>query len=137
MWSWLRWWVSPVAVSLGERGEQAAEAYLRHLGYQIVDRRHRNRAGEIDLVALDGQTVVFVEVKSRRDTSHGHPTDALSRDKQQRLTRAALVYLKQRGWLERQRRFDVVAIVWPPQSPEPQITHYRQAFEAAQPGQLH
>lgn len=137
MWSWLRWGRPPVAASLGERGEHAAEAYLRHLGYHILDRRHRNHGGELDLVALDGQTVVFVEVKTRRDASHGHPADALSRDKQQRLTRAALVYLKQRGWLERQRRFDVVAIFWPPQSPEPQITHYRQAFEAAQRGQLH
>jgi putative endonuclease len=133
MWLWLRRLLS--AGTFGDRGERLAERHLRSLGYRILARNVRNSGGEIDLIARDGDTVVFVEVKSRRDVDHGRPEDAVSRDKQSRLTRAALVHLKSRGWLERRARFDVVAIVWPADG-EPQVTHFKCAFEPTGRGQM-
>jgi putative endonuclease len=137
MLTWFRQWFQPSEGTFGNRGEHAAEAYLRRLGYQILDRQHRNAGGEVDLVALDGETVVFVEVKTRQSSRHGLPADAVTREKQRRLTRAAATYLKRRGWLARPCRFDVVSVLWSAESKEPQITHYRHAFEASIPGQMY
>jgi putative endonuclease len=67
--------------SLGQRSERAAERYLRHKGYKIVARRERGRLGELDLVAVDGRTVVFIEVKTRTSHSAGHPAEAVGPDK--------------------------------------------------------
>jgi putative endonuclease len=136
MFAWFRRWLGPAAESFGDRGERAAERHLAGLGCRILARQHRNVGGEIDLVALDGDTVVFVEVKTRGDVERGQPTDAITPDKQRRLTRAALAYLKQRGWLERRCRFDVIGIVWPDGAKAPQITHYKHAFEAVGRGQM-
>ena len=80
--------------SLGQRGELAAARYLKRQGYVIVARSDRGRLGELDLVAIDKQTVVFVEVKTRRSHEAGHPTESITADKQRRLTRSALAYLK-------------------------------------------
>src|SRR3954468_5252024 len=79
---------------LGRRGEDAAARYLKKLGYVIVARGHRDNIGEIDLVAVDGRTVVFIEVKTRTTHDAGHPADAVDEAKQRRLTRLALSYLK-------------------------------------------
>ena len=75
--------------SLGQRGERAAEKHLKQLGYRIVRRGQRSSAGEIDLVAVDGRTVVFVEVKTRTSHDAGHPAEAVDDRKQQRLSRLA------------------------------------------------
>jgi putative endonuclease len=136
MLTWFRRLWSRPPGTFGDRGEQAAEQYLVKLGYRILARQHRNAGGEIDLVALDGDTVVFVEVKTRGSEDRGQPVDAITPDKQRRLTRAALVFLKQRKWLERRCRFDVIAIVWPDGDAEPQLTHYQHAFEAVGRGQM-
>lgn len=116
--------------SLGERGERAAAKHLEALGYTIVARGHRDRVGEIDLIAVDGRTVVFVEVKTRTRTARGSPEDAVDDEKRRRLTRAALAYLKKKKLLQQATRFDVVAVVWPDERSRPEITHYRAAFEA-------
>jgi len=136
MLTWFRRWWSRSADTFGDRGEHAAERFLVKLGYRIVARQHRNAGGELDLVAIDGGTVVFIEVKSRSNEDRGQPVDAITPDKQRRLTRAALVFLKQRQWLERRCRFDVIAIVWSEDTAEPQITHYKHAFEAVGRGQM-
>jgi putative endonuclease len=102
-------WLRP-ARTLGQRGEAAAARFLRGRGYRIVARTDRGRLGEIDLVAIDGRTVVFVEVKTRRSHEAGHPADAVDAKKQQRLTRLALTYLKRHDLLECAARFDVVAV---------------------------
>jgi putative endonuclease len=115
---------------LGQRGEAAAARYLRRLGYKIVARSHRDSIGELDLVAVDGRTVVFVEVKTRRSSEGGHPADAVDADKQRRLTRLALHFLKQHGLLESRSRFDVVAITWPDDNRRPRIEHFQNAFTA-------
>src|SRR3972149_6172367 len=80
--------------SLGQRGERAAGRYLRRLGYKIVARGEHGPLGELDLVAVDGRTIVFVEVKTRRSHDAGHPTEAIDPRKERRMTQAALSYLK-------------------------------------------
>lgn len=116
--------------TLGRRGEDAAARYLRKLGYIIVARSHRDQIGEIDLIAVDGRTVVFVEVKTRTSHDAGHPADAVDEAKQRRLTRLALAYLKRHDLLECSARFDVVAVTWPADSGRPTIEHFQNAFEA-------
>lgn len=114
---------------LGRRGEDAAARYLRKLRYTIVARGHRDNIGEIDLIAVDGRTIVFIEVKTRTTHDAGHPADAVDEAKQQRLTRLALSYMKRHDLLEYPARFDVIAVTWP-QRGRPQIEHFKNAFEA-------
>ncbi len=123
--------------SLDRRGERAAERFLRRRGMKIVGRRERDRLGELDLIAVDGRTVVFVEVKTRRHHGAGHPAEAVDQDKQQRLTRLALAYLKRHDLLECSARFDVVAVTWPADARRPTIDYYQNAFEAVGRGQMH
>src|ERR1051325_8504580 len=116
------WWPSwRRPKSLGYLGERAAEKFLRRCGYKIVARGSRLPGGELDLVAVDGRTVVFVEVKTRSSQQFGPPQEAVDENKQRRLTRAALSYLKRHGLLEYRSRFDVVAVDWTARSPRPRI----------------
>ena len=121
---------------LGSRGERQAASFLAKNGFQILARRVANQFGEIDLVTLDGQTVVFVEVRTRKSTEAGHPAESVTAGKQQRLTRTALAFLKQNGLLEHRSRFDVIAVIWPDGQKSPQIEHYKNAFEPAGNGQF-
>ena len=114
---------------LGRRGEDAAARFLRKLGYTIVARGHRDNIGEIDLVAVDGRTIVFVEVKTRTTHDAGHPADAVDDAKQRRLTRLALSYMKRHDLLECAARFDVIAVTWPVGRGRPTIEHFKNAFE--------
>jgi putative endonuclease len=132
-----RWFAAlPRRQTLGQRGEAEAVKFLKRKGYRIVARSDRQRLGEIDLVAVDGRTIVFVEVKTRRSHDKGHPADAVDQDKQRRLTRLALIYLKQHGLLESPARFDVVAVTWPEEQKRPAVEHYPHAFEAVGRGQM-
>ena len=114
--------------SLGRRGEDAAARYLRKLGYIIVARAHRDSIGEIDLIAVDGRTIVFIEVKTRTTHDAGHPADAVDEAKQRRLTRLALSYMKRHDLLDCAARFDVVAVTWPAPGRQT-IEHFKNAFE--------
>jgi putative endonuclease len=125
---WRRWRLRNA--DLGRRGEAAAAEFLERLGYRILERTVRWKSGELDLVALDGRTIVFVEVKTRRDDERGTPAQAVDARKRARITRAALAYLKRHRLLQQPARFDVVAVVWPDADGKPEITHYRSAFEA-------
>jgi putative endonuclease len=124
------------AKDLGQGGEEVAARYLKSLGFRIVAVRYRTPLGEIDLIARDGDCLVFVEVKTRRSTDAGAPFEAVGPAKQAQLTRLALAYLRQKGLLDRPARFDVVSILWGDGSDEPQITHYRNAFEPPGSGQM-
>lgn len=140
---WSRW--------LGDRGERAAARFLRQQGIKVLLRGYRSSRGEIDLVAIDGDTLVFVEVKTRRQ---GHPAEAVGHAKQRRLTHAAVTFLRHHEMIEQKHRFDVVAVVWPDAEREaraeqaagfwlwflilrwfrrprtqPTIQHYRHAFQ--------
>jgi putative endonuclease len=125
---WIRRRLRPK--TFGEQGERVAEDYLKRRGYRIVSRRGRSRFGEIDLVAVDGKTVVFVEVKTRRSAAKVHPDEAVDARKQRRLTQAALAFLKTHGLLECAARFDVVAITWPDAKAKPHVEHFKDAFPA-------
>jgi putative endonuclease len=122
--------------TLGQRGEAAAARYLKRLGYVIVARGSHIRRGEIDLIAVDGRTLVFVEVKTRVSHDAGHPAEAVDREKQRRLTRLAMVYLKRHHLLENSARFDVIAITWPKNQRRPTIEHFKNAFEPVGEGQM-
>jgi putative endonuclease len=103
--------VKPAGHTLGVRGERAAETFLLRAGLRLLARGFRCRAGEIDLVLRDGDTLVFVEVKTRRPSRFGRPADAVDRRKRRKLVRAASFYLAGlRGRLP-PCRFDVVEVV--------------------------
>ena len=95
---------------LGRSGEDRAARHLAGLGYRVLERNYRTPQGEIDLIALDGGTVVFVEVKTRTSDAYGAPELAVNPAKQQRMVKAALGYLKQKRLHQMACRFDVVAI---------------------------
>jgi putative endonuclease len=96
--------------ALGRRGERAAEKHLRRNGYRIVARNFRAAGAEIDLVAIDGDTLVFVEVKTRRSRVAGAPEEAVDERKQKRMRRAAEVFARRYRADEFEMRFDIVAI---------------------------
>lgn len=110
------------------RGEELAARWLRLKGYAIEARNWRCAAGEIDIVARDGETLVFVEVKTRGSTAAGAPEDAVDARKQRRLVHLAQSYLAQRRLGDVPCRFDVVAVSrtgW-----MPRLRHLRSAFRA-------
>ena len=123
-------------ILLGDRGENVAVRFLKKQGYRILDRQHRNMFGEIDIIALDGQCIVFVEVKTRSSDQHGQPFDAVDKTKQQKITRAALAWLKRKRRLNQAARFDIVSILWVDPFREPAIQHFRDAFTADGRGQF-
>jgi putative endonuclease len=96
--------------NLGKTGEDRAVAELEHRGYAILARRYRTRHGEIDIVARDDETTVFVEVKARATDEFGQAAAAVTPWKQRRLVRMATDYLARHGLANHRCRFDVVAI---------------------------
>lgn len=122
-WPWWRKW-------FGLRSERAAARFLRKLGFRILGCNLADTKGEIDLLALDGQTLVFVEVRSTESNDFERVAASVDAAKQRRLTNAALRFLQRRRLLNIAARFDVLAICWPPDEREPRIRHYRSAFEA-------
>jgi len=112
---------------LGRRGEALAEEFLRACRYTIVARNYRCRAGEIDLVALDGEILVFVEVRTRRGAVAGTPLESVVGRKQAQVVRVARHFLAAHGWHDRDARFDVVGIRFDAEPPA--VEHVRGAFE--------
>jgi putative endonuclease len=118
---WKRWF--------GRRSERAAAKYLRTLGWRVVAANVSDRLGELDLLAVEGDTLVIVEVRST-STAHPHlPAASVNYPKQKKLTEAAVRFLGRRGLLGITYRFDVLALAWPPGQREPTVLHLRQAFE--------
>jgi putative endonuclease len=111
----------------GEIGEALAADYLSRSGYRIVARNYRCRFGEIDIVAREGDTLVFVEVKSRRSGAYGDPLLAVGHSKQKKISRIALHYLSEKGLGQCPARFDVVAVQWRPEGPRVELI--RNAFD--------
>jgi putative endonuclease len=95
---------------LGAAGEHAAEALLAREGFVILTRNYRWPGGEADLVALDGLTVVFIEVKTRCSDEHGTPFEAVTRSKRRRVSRTAQHYMLRHHLTDRAARFDVVGV---------------------------
>jgi putative endonuclease len=96
--------------SAGQQGEDSAARYLALHGYRIVHRNFRAPRGEIDLIAMDGATLVFIEVKARADDSKGTPAAAVDERKQRRIRHAAEWYCARYRMQDRPVRFDVIAI---------------------------
>lgn len=126
---WRRWF--------GQRSERAAARFLRQLGYRIVAANHSDRQGELDLIALDGNTIVIVEVRSTSTADPTVPAASVNFSKQKRLTEAALRFLHARRLLNHPVRFDVIAIAWPTGQRKPTLVHYPHAFEATGRFQLY
>jgi putative endonuclease len=93
---------------------------------RVLLRGYRTRLGEIDLIVRDGDILVFVEVKARRQ---GTPAEAVTPEKERRLTNVALHFLRKYDLLEQRSRFDIIAVVWPHDKKDPTIEHFRNAFE--------
>lgn len=119
---WRRWF--------GTRSERAAARYLKQQKYRIVARNYTCPLGELDLVAVDGRCVVFVEVRSSQREDPERPAASVDVRKQRRLTDLALHFLKRHRLLRHQARFDVVIVNWPEGANRPRVTHFRGAFEA-------
>jgi putative endonuclease len=131
MFDFLTKWFTPAPPrdALGQRGENVAARFLRNQGYKIIERNFKCEVGEVDIIARDGRTLVFTEVKTR---AYDDPTpeDQVNVEKRHQLTKAAKYYLARYGSPQPPARFDVVAIVWPT-GRDPQIRHTPDAFEAS------
>jgi putative endonuclease len=117
-------------LTLGARGEEIAVAFLKGRKFTIVERNFRCKAGEVDIIARDGRTLVFVEVKTRRNETYGPPQLALTPFKQRQISKAALTWLAKKRLLDASARFDVVAILLRDHE-VPEIEHIRNAFDLA------
>ncbi|MBL7016465.1 MAG: YraN family protein [Kiritimatiellales bacterium] len=116
-----------VHLQTGRRGEKQAEQFLKKAGYKILGRRVRcGKHDEIDLIARQGtDTLVFVEVKTRRNENRGRPAAAVNRDKRRKLSRAAVTFLQKRKLRPPYIRFDIIEVINEP----PEIRHIENAFQ--------
>lgn len=111
---------------LGKQSEDLAASYLQKQGYKIITRNYRCRQGEIDLIASEGDVLVFVEVRSKQNQRYGTPAETVDKNKQRKIRKAAENYLFVQRKSDVYCRFDVVAILWAEN--KPQIELYRDAF---------
>jgi len=119
---WRRWF--------GQRSERAAAKYLRKLGYRILARNVADLRGELDILALDGRTLVVVEVRSTSSTDLERAAASVNYTKQKKLTEATLRYLNRRHLIGKIGvRFDILAVSWPPSAKVPTFWHIPNAFE--------
>ncbi len=114
-------------LSLGKKGEELAVAQLKKLKFKILERNYKCRLGEIDIIAREKDTLVFVEVKTRATADFGGPAAAVTFHKQRQLSRVALTYLGEKKLTNIPARFDVVAVEIIP--PAPRIEVIRNAFD--------
>jgi putative endonuclease len=113
--------------AIGRWGEQAVAGWLAQRGYRLLARNWRRREGEIDIIALEGTTLVFIEVKTRRSETFGAPEEGIDTRKQRQLTRLAQRYLDENPTLAFDScRFDVVVVDL--SGNRPRFRHYPNAF---------
>jgi len=98
-------------LDFGKASEDAAAVFLKNKGYKILRTNYRVKFGEIDIIAKEASAICFIEVKSRVNCSFGHPKEALNPRKRDKISRAALAYLKENRFLDRSARFDVLSII--------------------------
>lgn len=113
--------------SLGKKGEEIARSYLEKQGYTIIISNFRTKSGEIDLIAKDGEVLVFVEVKTRTNEQFGSPFDAVTSRKRGQISRVAMEYMVNNGGMDQPARFDVVAVRMTENKPSVEIV--KNAFE--------
>ena len=113
---------------MGLRGERVAARFLRRHRYRVLVRNYRCAAGEIDLICTQGDTLVFVEVKTRTSDVAADPQEAFRPPQWRRIERAARHFLMQGSAQHRPCRFDLVTVFWPPDG-SPHIEHFQDAFQ--------
>jgi putative endonuclease len=123
----------PEHLRRGARGEKLASKFLRSRGYKILYRNFKDRrGGEIDIVCRDGDTLVFVEVKTRGGEEFGRPVEAVDREKQRRVSKGGLAWLRLLDNPDITFRFDIVEVLLPEHA-EPHCELIQNAFELSQP----
>ncbi|MEI7781440.1 MAG: YraN family protein [Planctomycetota bacterium] len=120
----------PSRDELGRRGEDEAARYLRGIGYRIIARREPVLRGDIDLIVLDDRTVVFVEVRTRTDTAHGHPAETVGHQKQRRIAQLANAYIRRHRLEDCRVRIDVVTVTFNGPDGKPVLEHFQNAFDS-------
>jgi putative endonuclease len=114
--------------TIGRLGEDAAAGFLQARGWTILGRNVRHGRGEVDMVALKGNILAFVEVKCRRDAGHGHPMEAITRGKRREIIRVARAWIRDRGLPKgTMARFDAVAVFYG-EGGAPKIEHVPDAW---------
>jgi len=116
-------------LELGRFGEELAYKKIKRLGYKKIIRNYRCPQGEVDLIANDGDTLVFIEIKTRRDKSVGYAKEAVNARKRRQLSKVALFYMKSNNCFETKARFDVIAVSL--KGGKPLIEVIRNAFDLA------
>ncbi len=130
---WIEKWfgksAEPAHLKSGRWGERRAVRFLKARGWKIVGERVRaGKHDELDVIAMDGEVLVFVEVKTRKNEDYGRPFAAVNKEKRKRLSRAAISYLKKKNIKPDHIRFDVVEVIGEPDRGEPEIRHIENAF---------
>jgi len=97
-------------IDKGKKGELIAKNYLISSGYKILDTNHRNKIGEIDIIAMDKEILVFIEVKTRTSINYGYPYEAVNRKKQEKIIYTSFLYLKQNKLEDYQLRYDIIEV---------------------------
>lgn len=123
-------WLTNHHVTLGKSGENYACLELERRGYAILERRYRTRAGEIDVIARDGETIVFIEVKARRSVRFGTPAEGVTIRKQHKLMQMASFYILAKHLSNARCRFDVVSVTFGAGGPRPRVDIIKGAFDA-------
>ncbi|MBI2196587.1 YraN family protein [Candidatus Daviesbacteria bacterium] len=108
-------------IQAGNYGEKIAYKYLQKLGYKILERNYRIRGGEIDIVAKDGETLVFAEVKTRWSHEYGLPAESMTPWKIKYLLKTAMFYVQKINWGDREYRLDFVSVDFADSRENPKI----------------
>ncbi len=111
---------------IGNKGESIAEEYLKQKGYKIIQRNYRCRFGEIDIIAKDGNTVVFTEVRTKQNNNFGSPQESITPAKIEKISKASLSFIQEKKMAGFSYRFDLIAITF--SQGRQNIEHIENAF---------
>lgn len=114
-------------IELGKLGEEIAAAYLVEKGYQLIAKNYRSGKAEVDIVALFGNILVFIEVKTRRTSAFGFPEEAVTAKKKQLLFDAAANYTHENNW-QGELRFDIISLILDKKNTVSNVAHFEDAF---------
>ena len=112
-------------IEKGKLGEKIAKDYLILNGYKIIETNYKNKIGEIDIIALDGDVLTFIEVKSRTTSSYGYPYEAVNFKKQKKIMNVSMIYIKHKKLSDIQLRYDIIEVYL---TKTDKINHIKDAF---------
>jgi putative endonuclease len=111
---------------IGNKGESLAEDYIKRKGYEVIHRNYRCKLGEIDIIAKDGDTIVFIEVRTKQNENFGSPQDSVTSTKISKISKTALSFIQEKNLSGYSYRFDFIAITF--SQGKPNIEHIENAF---------